>query len=112
MTSIEIFREDDFIAVFRTFKVMLDENKVAKVNIGKTIEIPVEPGTHELYVKIDWERSKKIMITVVEGKKQHFRCRYRGNWFNLPQMWYYAIFKFNDSLLLEKVDELQAENTL
>lgn len=107
MTSITVFREFKDAGALRKYKVMLDGDNVGKIKIGQTLEIPVEPGVHELYVKVDWSRSKKTMFTVVDGEKQQFRCRNRVNWYNIFHIVYYGYFKFNDSLLLEKINNLK-----
>jgi len=59
---IRVQRKEQFGASLRRFKVIVDNKIVGRIWAGDTVEVYVEPGNHEIYVKLDWSRSKKIKI--------------------------------------------------
>lgn len=52
----------------RSYLVMLDGRRVAKVRRGGTVEVPVPPGRHEIHLKIDWCRSPSIEFDAHSGE--------------------------------------------
>ncbi len=47
---------------FRSYVVMIDENDAGSVRRGERLEIPVAPGHHQIFLKIDWCRSPTIEL--------------------------------------------------
>lgn len=106
MTSLKIIRNSEFVAKYRKFKIMLNDENMGTIKTGETIEVPVQPGNHELYLKIDWCGSNTIKFSTKEREQLQYRVCYRGDWFNIIQALYFMIFKPYKFLLLEKVDHL------
>jgi hypothetical protein len=107
MTSIKVFRKFENVNMLGTYKILVNEEGLGKVKRGETIEIPVKPGSFEIYAKLAWYRSNKINFTLAEGEQAPFQCGYRGNEGNFFHTMYYIYFKIDEFLLLERVDGLQ-----
>lgn len=105
MTSLTVFRKSEYIGKAREYKIILDEENIETIKSGEFIEIPVKPGSHELYLKVDWCQSNKIFFTIEQGGKLNVQCRFRGDWYNMICFLYYTLFKYKEYLLLEEVDE-------
>ncbi len=109
MTSLKISRKSEYPTKYRKYKIIVDGDKKGTIKTGERVEIPIQPGNHELYLKIDWGRSNKIAFTNVDGEKVQFRCCYRGDWTNAFLGLYYFFIKPHEYLLLEKVtDSMEA----
>jgi hypothetical protein len=54
--------------IFRSYLVMVDGERAAKVRQGGTVEVPVPPGRHEVHLKIDWCRSPSIEFDARAGE--------------------------------------------
>ena len=105
MTSLKINRMDDTAAKFRKYKIIVDGENKGTIKNGKIVEIPIQPGDHELYLKIDWGRSNKIAFKIADGEQVQFRCCYRGNGANFIRMFYYTFINPQKYLLLEEVND-------
>lgn len=58
----------------RDYRIFVDGKEVARVANGSSAEIPVEPGTHSIRLKIDWCQSKEVRISVNAGKVAQLEC--------------------------------------
>ena len=110
MTSVKISRISEFASKFRKYKIIVDGDNMGTIKDGKTVEIPVQPGEHELYLKIDWCRSNKITFNIADEEQVQFRCRYngtcrRGNMMDSFKFGHVVIFKRDEFLLLEKLND-------
>ena len=72
MTSLKIIRTSEFVGKYKKYKIMVDNENVGTIKTGETVEIPIQPGFHELYIKLGWCRSNKTSFTIAEGKKRCF----------------------------------------
>lgn len=46
----------------RKFAVFIDEKRVGYVHTGEVVHFPTTPGQHSVAVKVDWCRSKPIVV--------------------------------------------------
>jgi hypothetical protein len=69
--------------LFRAYTVIVDDTRVAKVKRGQTVRLPVSPGRHEVYLRIDWCRSPAIEIDVAPGEAVNMYCAPAGSAFEL-----------------------------
>jgi hypothetical protein len=58
----------------RAYRVLLDGNRVARVRYGESVTVAAAPGRHDLQLALDWARSPKLELDVVEGKELRIRC--------------------------------------
>ena len=60
--------------LLRSYLVMIDDAEVAKVRRGQRVELPVTPGHHEIFVKVDWCRSPKLDVDAQPGEVIELFC--------------------------------------
>ena len=68
MTKIRVERNSEWNNKARAIGIYIDEKKVGTINDGETQEYEIENGTHEIFAKIDWCRSKKIKLNITENE--------------------------------------------
>lgn len=82
MASVEVEREFGGVADhLRSYEIVVDKHVVGYLGPGETYTVDLSCGHHELFVKVDWCRSNKIDVDVVEGQKIKLRCAPRSNVF-------------------------------
>ena len=64
MAKIKLNRDSGYVDHQRAYRVVIDGEKRAKISNGESIEIVVEPGNHEILLKIDWLRSNTINFSI------------------------------------------------
>lgn len=64
--------------IFRRYQVMIDGEMAAKVKRGRTVTLPVPPGSHEIFVRIDWCRSSSVEVNVRPGDVIEMSCEPAG----------------------------------
>lgn len=55
--------------------VYVDGVQVARILVGQTLVLPVEPGAHSLRLGDGWRRSRKVSVIVPSGREARFVCR-------------------------------------
>jgi len=66
MSILRVSRDGGFADRVRKYKVIVKGIEIGQIENGETKEFKVEPGKHEVYLKIDWCRSNKVQIEVKE----------------------------------------------
>ena len=101
--KIKIFREKAYGDSFRKYKVFLNGKKVGEISEEETFLLSVEPGDHEIFLKIDWCRSPKMRVNIVEKETVEMVCHGRSSleaWFVLFYIllspWKYIALKFKE----------------
>jgi hypothetical protein len=62
----------------RLYAVVVDGESVASLREGEVRDIRLSPGTHEVWIKIDWTRSRKLQIDLTEGERVTLQCKAGG----------------------------------
>jgi len=89
---IEISRTRQRANALRSIAVYVDRRKAGTVRLGSVVRFEVEPGTHEIYTRIDWQRSNSFIVHAAAGDVVRFECgSYLSGW--------KAIFAFPAALL-------------
>ena len=60
-------RGSGYVDFLRGYAVKVDGRRVGTVRNGGTLEVSLPPGPHEVWATIDWVRSPRIAIDIVEG---------------------------------------------
>ena len=63
----------------RSYVVMIDGEQAAKVRHGQRLELPITPGRHEIFLKIDWCRSPSIELDARPGEVIQLSCAPGGS---------------------------------
>lgn len=58
----------------RNYKIIIDGRNYGIIGSGKTKEIDIAPGNHEIFLKIDWCRSNKIDFNISRNQTIEFEC--------------------------------------
>jgi len=64
---IRITRINEYSAVFRSYKIYIDEVCHGKIKVGETQEFEIGNGSHTVYAKLDWGRSNKLCVNVSDS---------------------------------------------
>jgi hypothetical protein len=71
---IRISRVNEYMDSVRSYKIMLDNGYVGDIKNGEVKDIDIEPGIHEIFLKIDWCRSNIIEFNVSANETVEFEC--------------------------------------
>lgn len=82
-----------------TYEVMVNGELRAKLRRGEKETIEVRSGQLEVYLKIDWCRSRAVTLDLEPGSQAHLRCRPRSL-FTAP---YGIVFGRENYIRLESV---------
>jgi hypothetical protein len=65
---------ESFQDIARSYKVLIDGSKVGKLRRGKELTHEVDPGEHDVQMKIDWTKSEKLDVKLKDGEEATFVC--------------------------------------
>ena len=99
--SITISRDSGWADRLRAYKVKLDHSQIGTIDNGGSRTFSVEPGSHELVLKIDWCGSNTVTFDVPENGSVHFECGSNLRGFALLASFFYVLFAPNDYLWLK-----------
>lgn len=75
MAEIELKRPSGYrVDRRRAYRVLIDGRKVGKIASGESKAFDVQPGRHELQLKIDWGSSEKLQVDVGDDGQAAFVC--------------------------------------
>jgi hypothetical protein len=84
---IDVERKEGWRDRARPYKVVIDGERAGKVGHGQQESFEVVPGTHEVFLKLDWCRSPKLSVDVAGGQRAKVTCEAGGNfWMTLPDV--------------------------
>lgn len=66
----------------RRYKLILDDQLVDTLKRGERRELVVRPGDHTVFLKIDWCRSPKLLLSVSPGQSVRLVCGPNVKFFN------------------------------
>lgn len=107
MAIIKIKRDSGYADRIRVYHVMLDGQMVGKISNGESIEIAIEPGNHELFLKIDWCRSNKIDFVISADEIRAFDCGSSLIGIKVLLAIVYVTFLWNEYIWLRDTNSLQ-----
>jgi hypothetical protein len=73
-TQVSIRRERQFFGFMRSLPVYIDGRKLGELKSGEQKTFAVPPGEHELYVKMDWCKSKPLRVSTTAGEAAELVC--------------------------------------
>jgi hypothetical protein len=63
----------------RSYGLIVDGERVAKIRQGQRIEHPLPPGEHEVYMKISWCQSPVLRLQAAPGEVISLHCAPGGS---------------------------------
>jgi len=67
-----------YVDRWRSYGVIVNGELRAQLHRGETTSIEVEPGQIEIFIKIDWCRSRVVQMALSPESEAHFVCRPRS----------------------------------
>jgi hypothetical protein len=58
----------------RSYRVILDDDEVARIKRGQDLELPVSAGRHQILLEIDWCSSPTVEFDAQPGEVIRFVC--------------------------------------
>jgi len=74
MPTIGLTRETSYQDMLRAYGVRVDNKKVATIRDGEMITFRVDPGSHTMFLTLDWGRSNKVRFECKDGDELEFQC--------------------------------------
>ena len=74
MCKIIISRTSQRVNSLRYYDIYVDEQKFNIISDGEKKALDIPPGNHQIYLKIDWCKSKKLNVTLTEGQELNLKC--------------------------------------
>jgi len=72
--AIRLTRTSEWKNYFRAFAIFIDGKRVGKIRNGQTVILAVDPGEHELFVKIDWCMSNTVGLRILQDEMTDLVC--------------------------------------
>src|SRR5947209_11186025 len=71
---IRVERNKSMTDALRAYKVIVDGETVGKLRRGKSVRVEVAPGSHEVWMKVDWTKSAPIELELHPGEEAMLLC--------------------------------------
>ena len=79
--KIKVTRKANYMGFLRSFKVYVDDKKVATIGNGQEVEFELAPGQHRIDVLGSlWAKTKIIDFDVKPGETLNFECGVEGKY--------------------------------
>jgi hypothetical protein len=91
----------------RQYKIVIDGETMGEMWPEKTCYIPVEPGPHQVEIKIDFMGSNRLEVTVDSGETAELACRGHGS----PLAFVHTLIKRHNYLELHLMTDGERSNS-
>ena len=83
MATLTVVRDSKMYGGLRKLKVVLDDQTIGGIGRDESLQVTLQPGPHNLYVKMDWARSP--VLEFVSGDRDvvidaHMPGVFEGTW--------------------------------
>lgn len=100
MADLSIERDSrGWVDRYRSYKIVVNGDEVGSLKAGEEKVIGVDAGSAEVYLKIDWCRSRKILLDLDAESKVQLSCRPR----TVLTAFYGVTFGRNDYIQIEAI---------
>ncbi len=103
MSSLIIYR-DTGDQVVGSLGIYLDEKKAALIKDGETVEIPIQPGDHDLQINNGYSHTKTISFNISKGESLKFYCYNEPTNFVERLFYFYGHYKKLNAIYLSKLE--------
>jgi hypothetical protein len=91
-STITISRDSGYADYLRDYRVLVDGGEIGRIANGQTKTFPLEPGSHQLVMKISWCSSNTVAFSLMAGESAHFNCGSNLRGIRLLLCYYYICF--------------------
>lgn len=74
---LEINRPSMYFAKYRAYPIFVDSEKAGSVKDSAVLTVPLAPGCHEVWSKIDWKKSNTAKIRIEAGITTKIKVGYK-----------------------------------
>src|SRR5688572_19515030 len=99
-SSVTISRDSGYADRLRSYRVVVDDSEVGTISNGESKTFSIEPGPHQLVLKIDWCSSNTARFDLPPGRSIHFECGSNLRGMALFLSIYYVLFARDQYLWL------------
>ena len=99
-TFITLSRDSGYADRIRAYRVLIDGLEVGTISNGESMTFSVEPGPHEIVLKIDWCSSNTVKFDLSGNGTARFQCGSNLRGIGLLLSFYYIFFARNQYLWL------------
>lgn len=93
MTSfITLSRDSGYADRIRAYRILVDGVEVGTINNGESKTFSIEPGPHEMVLKIDWCSSNTIKFDLPAARSLRFECGSNLRGLGILLSFYYILF--------------------
>jgi len=83
---IHLWRKPPYTDLLRAYKIIIDGKRVGTIRPGKRHLFEIEPGHHDIFLRVDWGSSRHLSIDLAPGEEVKLICQ-GGN----PFAWLYNV---------------------
>jgi hypothetical protein len=91
-TTLSLDRDSGYADRVRDYRVLVDGLEIGRIANGEQRSFEIDPGPHELSVKVDWCRTDPIPFVAVKDLASRFQCGSNLRGIRLVFALYYARF--------------------
>ena len=73
-SKIRLHRTNAWADFLRSYSVLIDDQRVARIRNGQTLEMEVAPGRHTIFLRQDWMRTNELSFELTENQVAEFEC--------------------------------------
>lgn len=99
---IEINRVKQYTNKARAIEIYINNQKVDTIRGGETKSVELNDDENEIYVKIDWCKTKPLKIESIENETIKLELGSNLSGWKLLLVFYYIIFKTSEYLYLKR----------
>jgi hypothetical protein len=74
-TTLTLRRLPAYRDALRAYRVVVDGERIGKIRDSETVTLEIAEGAHELWLTVDWVRSRAIDFKVIRGENRDFVCQ-------------------------------------
>lgn len=100
--NIKITRTKQFANKLRSISIFINKKEVDSLAEGETKNFELDAGINEIYVKIDWCKTKPLKIDIRKNETQEFILGSNAAGWKILFSIYYIAYKTENYLYLKK----------
>lgn len=106
--KIVVKRASEYANMVRSIGIYIDNVKFDSLNNGETKVFELDPGIHEIYAKIDWCKTKPLIIDIRENDTAALELGSNATGWRMLLTFYYITLNTSEYLYLRNVGEIKA----
>jgi hypothetical protein len=95
---IHIERQAAWFGSLRAYRIFLDGKKSGTIRELESRTFEVQPGLHEVFLKVDWTSSPHLTMNIATGEQVKLICK--GNWLAALLWPYFLTFGYRHCIKL------------